>query len=246
MMLPFARDQFMAVFAAYNQAIWPVQIPALAIGVAITIAILSLRRPGWGDRPIAAGLAAMWFWTGLSYHLVFFSKINPAAYFFSALFVIQALLLAWSVIRSRRYGFVARATARSRLGLFLIFYAIVLYPAIGLALGHRPQELPGFGVTPCPVTIFTFGVLLQAGRRLPAWLLIIPGVWSLIGGSAAFLLDIPQDWMLLASGLVATPLIAFMPANEAGDGGKRRARQGQQAGIAHDHRPRTMVTRKRR
>jgi len=27
------------------------------------------------------------------------------------------------------------------------------------------------------------------------------GVWSLIGGSAAFLLGIPQDWFLLFSGI---------------------------------------------
>ena len=32
-------------------------------------------------------------------------------------------------------------------------------------------------------------------------LLVIPVVWSLVGGSAAFLLDMPQDWPLLASGL---------------------------------------------
>lgn len=37
------------------------------------------------------------------------------------------------------------------------------------------------------------------------WLLVIP--WSLIGGSAAVLLHVPQDWLLLVSGLIAVPLI---------------------------------------
>ena len=41
-----------------------------------------------------------------------------------------------------------------------------------------------FGVTPCPVTIFTFGLFLLTVRRFSYWLLIIPFVWSLIGGSA--------------------------------------------------------------
>ena len=31
---------------------------------------------------------------------------------------------------------------------------------------------------------------------LTRWLLAIPFIWSLIGGSAAFLLDVPQDWVL--------------------------------------------------
>ena len=68
-------------------------------------------------------------------------------------------------------------------------------------------ELPAFGVTPCPVTIFTFGVLLLATRRVPVVLLVVPLLWSLIGGSAAFLLDIPQDWLLLVSGVVTLILI---------------------------------------
>jgi hypothetical protein len=37
--------------------------------------------------------------------------------------------------------------------------------------------------------------------------LVIPFLWSLIGGSAAILLDVPQDWVLLGCGVVAVPLI---------------------------------------
>ena len=66
-----------------------------------------------------------------------------------------------------------------------------------------------FGVTPCPVTIFTFGMLLLTTERLPRWLLVIPFVWSLIGGSAAIVLDVTQDWLLLASGFIAIPLIVL-------------------------------------
>jgi hypothetical protein len=42
---------------------------------------------------------------------------------------------------------------------------------------------------------------------VPRWLLVIPVVWSLIGGSAAILLNVAQDWFLLVSGLIAVPLI---------------------------------------
>jgi hypothetical protein len=57
-----------------------------------------------------------------------------------------------------------------------------------------------FGITPCPVTIFTLGLLLLA-RPMYWWLLVIPVLWSLVGGSAAFLLRVPQDWVLLVSGV---------------------------------------------
>jgi hypothetical protein len=48
---------------------------------------------------------------------------------------------------------------------------------------HSRAELPVFGVTPSPVTIFTLGMLLLT-RDLPLLLLVIPVMWSLIGGSA--------------------------------------------------------------
>ena len=66
-----------------------------------------------------------------------------------------------------------------------------------------------FGVTPCPVTIFTFGLLLLTMRPVPRGLLVIPFVWSLIGGSAAVLLYVPQDWLLLVSGCIAAVLMVF-------------------------------------
>jgi hypothetical protein len=64
-----------------------------------------------------------------------------------------------------------------------------------------------FGVTPCPVTIFTFGILILTTRPISHWLLVIPFIWSLIGGSAAVLLQVPQYWVLLVSGFIAVPII---------------------------------------
>lgn len=49
--------------------------------------------------------------------------------------------------------------------------------------------------------IFTFG-LLPLTNRTPLVLLVIPALWSLVGGSAAFLLHVPEDWLLLAIGLL--------------------------------------------
>jgi hypothetical protein len=50
---------------------------------------------------------------------------------------------------------------------------------------------------------------------VPWWLLVIPFAWSLIGGSAAFLLGVPQDWALLVSGLLAAPMLLRGPARQS-------------------------------
>lgn len=89
----------------------------------------------------------------------------------------------------------------------MVVYAAVVYPLVGMWSGHRYPELPMFGITPCPVTIFTFGLMLLAASPVPRWLLVIPVIWSLIGGSAAVMLGVPQDWLLLVSGASAVAIV---------------------------------------
>ena len=207
-MLPFTREQFLDVFVGYNDAIWPLQIAAYLFGIVV---VALLFRPGRSsDRIIAGVLAAMWIWNGIAYHGLFFARINTAAYLFGAMFLLQGGLLAYAGIRHDRLRFGFRPGPAAWVGATFTVYAAVLYPLIGIATGHAYPELPMFGVTPCPVTIFTFGMLLLTTERLPRRLLVIPFVWSLIGGSAAIVLGVTQDWLLLASGFIAIPLIILV------------------------------------
>lgn len=128
---------------------------------------------------------------------------------FCTLFVIQGAYLLYSGVYHDRLRFGVSSGTAAWVGVTLVIYAVILYPLIGMATGHSYPAIPMFGVTPCPVTIVTFGMLLLTVRPVPRWLLVIPSVWSLIGGSAAILLNVPQDWLLLASGFIAVPLIVF-------------------------------------
>jgi hypothetical protein len=60
-------------------------------------------------------------------------------------------------------------------------------------------------------------MLLLTSSPPPGYLLAIPVLWSLFGGSAAMLLQIPQDWLLLASGAItALLLLARRPSPASG------------------------------
>jgi hypothetical protein len=201
--LPFAREEFVALFAKYNDAVWPVQVLAYLLGLAMVAMVLRPSRAG--DRAVAAGLAAMWLWTGVAYQWLQFSTINPAAYGFAMLFVLQGVLFSVAAARGTlSFGTPARQMAWA--GLAFVVYAMLLYPLVGLLSGHRYPALPMFGIAPCPVVIFTFGMLMMASAPVSRWLLVVPLVWSLVGGSAAALLGVPQDWFLLFSGL-AVPMM---------------------------------------
>ena len=205
MHLPFDREAFAALFASYGQAIWPVQLVAGVLGASAIIALIV--RGNRADQIITVILACMWLATGVGYHLLVFATINKAAYLFAVLFMVQAAAFtSLAVARSPpKFGFPGGIAGW--LGIAMLAYAMVLYPLVGLAAGQSYWTIPAFGLTSCPVTLFTFGLLLLTTAHVPNWLLVIPGLWSLIGGSAAFFLGMPQDWPLLLGGAIAIATI---------------------------------------
>ena len=204
-MLPFTHQQFVFVFGLYNGVIWPLQWLAQVLGIVV---LVLLAWPSVGrHRAAVLLLAAMWIWTGAAYHLVFFALINPIAPLFAAMFVIEGLMLAGSLWR-RRLVFGEVEGVRAVLGWSLLVYSVAVYPALGLLLGERVLDLPAFGVTPCPVALATLGLLMLSAGPARPWLLAAPLAWSVIGGSAAVLLRMPQDWpLLLAPVLIAAPFL---------------------------------------
>jgi hypothetical protein len=74
------------------------------------------------------------------------------------------------------------------------------------------SRIPTFGV-PCPTTIFTAGLLMLAASR--SWpLAIVPVIWSLVAGSAAFLLDVRADYALPIAG-IALAIFSTQRSSEA-------------------------------
>ena len=199
MQLPFTKEQFFDLFASYNEALWPAAV-ALWIASAVILALrLSAPRPH--DRWISALLVAHWAWSALAYHVAFFTRINPAAWLFAALFLGQAVLFFRVGVVQRRLSFAPWGNAWAPLAWGLIAYSLA-YPFIN-AIDHLSLvRIPTFGL-PCPTTIFTAGALMLATRR--SWSLsIVPVIWSAIGGSAAFLLGVHADMALPIAGIVLT------------------------------------------
>ena len=156
MQLPFTVEQFFEVIRAYNTAVWPAQVVLLALAVAaIVLVIFPLR---WSGAGISLILATLWAWLGLVYHLAFFTSINPLAYAFAAISVAGAAVFFWQGVVRRRLEFRWVASARAAVGLGLVVFALIVYPAWSSFSGHGYPTLPTFGL-PCPTTLFTIGLL---------------------------------------------------------------------------------------
>ncbi|MHB8916687.1 MAG: DUF6064 family protein [Desulfocucumaceae bacterium] len=204
MKIPFTVGQFLAVFEDYNLAIWPLQVFAYLMAVAVVYLVVKKTRH---SGRIAFGvLSLFWIWVGGAYHISYFSAINKAAYIFGALFVIQGILfLAYGVFKPG-IAFRPGSNIYTLVGFAFMLYAMVIYPILGYMQGHGYPQSPVFGVAPCPVTIFTFGLLLMA-EKVPKHILVIPLIWSVIGFSAAVSMGIREDFGLFAAGLVGSSMI---------------------------------------
>lgn len=204
--IPFTTEQFLHVFEKYNQAIYPVQFALILVAI-VAIALAVSRKP-FANKTISGLLGFLWLWTGVIYHLTFFTKISPPAYVFGVLFVFQGFLFFYEGVVKNCLSFRITQKFYGILGAIFITYALVIYPLIGYALGRIFPSSPTFG-TPCPTTIFTFGLLLWADKKVPLSLLIIPILWSIVGTSAALNFGIKEDFGLIVAGTLGTASILW-------------------------------------
>lgn len=204
MNLPFTPEQFFHVFGRYNLAVWPIQY--VLVGAALVAVVLVVFPSPGSGRWISAILAALWFWVAIAYHAIFFSRINPLAYAFAAVFLTGGGMFLWHGVFRRHLRFEWRRDAFHYVGALLVVYALLVYPIWNRYTGHAYPETPTFGL-PCPTTLFSVGMLAMTVPGAPRGTMWMPLIWCLVGGQAALLLDIPPDFGLFAAALVALALI---------------------------------------
>lgn len=201
--LPFSLEEFLAVFRAYNESVWPAQIVLVAVAVVSVLLAASRRR--FSARVVLILLALLWIWMAVVYFWSHFATINPIAPQLAVMFGVQALLFLFVAIRSGGLSFSVRPDASGIVGGGLMLYALVLYPILGWMIGHHYPAAPTFGL-PCPTVIFTLGLLLWLDRGAPVRLMVIPWLWAVVGTSAAIRLGMFEDLGLTLAAVVTIGL----------------------------------------
>jgi hypothetical protein len=205
MKIPFTIEQLFRVFETYNTAIWPSQVAAYVLGI---VAIgLALRESRLSGKIISGILAFFWIWIGVFYYIIYFSVINPIAPMFGIFFVLQGVLFLLIGTIQGRLPFRLSGKTLPILGACFVLYAMVIYPLLGFGFGHSYPRAGMFGIAPCPTCIFTFGILLWAIKPVPAYLLILPLLWSFFGIIAAVNWRVHEDYGLVVAGVLGTILI---------------------------------------
>lgn len=202
--MPFTTSDFINIFKAYNTSVFPFQIVLFASAIYIIYLVIRLKK--YSNKVVTGILIFYWLWNGIVYHILFFSSINPAAYAFGFVFIIQAALFYKAGIMDKNLVYEISNDLKTYTGALFILYALIIYPILGYTGGHIYPSSPTFGL-PCPTVIFTFGILLWAKNKIPFYILAIPIIWSIIGISAAINLGIKEDFGLIISALIGSTLI---------------------------------------
>lgn len=212
--LLFAPRTYYRVIELYNADIWPAQLVALVVG----IAILGLARgEGRGrGRAIAAMLAVCWAWVAWMFHFQRYATINWAATWFAAAFGLEALLLMVVGVICDRLRFAATSGPIAHAGLALVLLGLFVQPLLGLLAGRNWSQAEMFGVTPDPTAVVTLGLLLRASRPVDVWLALIPLFWCLVGGAFLWMMRSPETVLVLGAGLVG--LLALVVRRLRGSG----------------------------
>lgn len=118
-LMPFTTEQFLEVFAAYNRAVFPMQL--VLVSAALVAIFLAIRPNKISGKAVTTILACLWLWMGIVYHLVFFSSINRGAFAYGIFFIFQSLILFYAGVLNNKLSFGFHFGWRERLGSCLLF-----------------------------------------------------------------------------------------------------------------------------
>jgi hypothetical protein len=200
MKTPFSTEQFFSVIENYNAFVFPFQLIILAIGAVLIGLVVSSKHSKIQFPAVFTSL--LWIYTGIFYHFFFFTSINPAAWIFGSLFILQGGLMLYETIYKKRLDSATDHKKQRIIGFVFVLYGVIIYPLISYLSEGSIAGAISLGL-PCPSTILTFGVFLVYGKNFSRYLLIIPAVWSLIGISAAINFGVYQDFVMPVAAITA-------------------------------------------
>jgi hypothetical protein len=192
-------ENWWSTIGAYNNAIFPVQIVTMVIGVILTY--FSFVKPNTRTNNLMkAYLASTFAWNGIVFFLIF-GKELPGTFLGAPLFIITAVLFAADIWLGKTEFKLPDSRWHKYLTVFWVLCAF-LYPLIGLPLGHYYPKTCIFGVFPCPTVVFALALLAAATPNIDRKAYILLLVWALPSVGKCFgALDLYEDCILFVAGV---------------------------------------------
>jgi hypothetical protein len=204
--LLFSPRAYWRLFELHNEALWPLPLLTLAVGIAALA--LAVLRPRHHGRLIAILLAVLWAGVGWGFLWQRYATINWAAAYVAPIFASEALLLLMVG------GIMDRLSAKQhgvrRIGGLALIALGLAYPLSAPLFGRPWQGAEIFGIAPDPTAIATLGFLVLVRSWSAALLLPIPLLWCLASGVTLWAMDDPQAWVPFAAAMLTVVAVTHV------------------------------------
>src|SRR5919205_2557847 len=151
--LLFSARTYYRLIERYNQAIWPAQILAIALGLFLLTSLRSNKA--WYGRVISGVLALIWVWVGVAFLWRRYANINWAVGYLVPLFVLEGIMLIWTGAAARELNFGTSRTPLRVVSGALLVVATLVYPVLAPLAGRSWQAAEVFGMAPDPTVVGT-------------------------------------------------------------------------------------------
>lgn len=198
-------DAWWTQVAAYNEAVFPLQIALLAVAV-ILMYFLMVNPSAKITTVIKGVLSFVCAWNAVVFFLMFGREL-PGTVLGAPLFGLAAILFAWDIKAGKTQFRFPEAKWQRYVTVILIVCACA-YPVIGYGLGHVYPKACTFGTMPCPTTVFALALLAAAVPRVDKKVYIVLLVWALPAfGKCLGALDLYEDCILFWAGVYALAVL---------------------------------------
>lgn len=207
-LLMFTPEVYLRLFVRFNEAVWPLQLLALAAGLAIPV-LLTQRFP-LARRLAVMLLALAWIATGLGFMGNFYAPINWPVGYFGFAFVAQAMLVG---AVAGFFYLPDRISLRAGRGPWLIGFwlaSLLGLPWLTVLATGQLAGLAVFGMTPDVTATASVAALVLLPRRLRWLLLVIPLVWCLFSTATLYALNMQVPMLVPLAGVVMGIVAVFL------------------------------------
>ena len=203
-------EEFYDLVVSYNEMYLIVII--LTFILAIVALLMVFRKNVYSSRFISLTLTILWFWIGIVFGILVFGpfptvlaglEMTGSWYLFGSIFVIHGIVMLYFGVIKDTVSYSWKSDYRHYIGLLIILFGLVIYPFVGVFSGHVFPEYPIFGIMPCPVTLFTIGLLLWSEEKPSVPLFIIPIFWALMGMVPLLFYEVYADIVTILAGIIA-------------------------------------------
>jgi len=154
-----SAEQWWEIIRAYGTAVWPAQA-VFFLGAVLLVLLVCLKPGRTVDTLTRLYLGLSLGWVGIVFFLVLGKRL-AGNWFFGPLFTIAAILFLVDLFR-RKMQFHLPTVVWQRRATVALASAVLCYPVVSMALGHRFPGVIVPGSHPCPSTALAFILLTTA------------------------------------------------------------------------------------